>query len=68
MAWDKKCETRYNNRPEIFEEFKARHKLKSSYDRGGETSLIHMKGVLKFGMDLFTGVGVVLRTIFYGSI
>ena len=52
MAWSKNCKTRYNNRKDIFEAFKARYKIKSCWDRGGEHSLIHLKGVLRFGKDL----------------
>jgi hypothetical protein len=55
MAWDKNCETRYANRREIFEGFKARHKIKSCWDIGCEGSLNHLKGVLKTGMDIRGG-------------
>jgi len=51
MAWDKKCNTRYNNRPDIFEAFKARREIKSCWDSGGETSLVHLKDVLTTGKD-----------------
>ena len=55
MAWDKSCETRYANRREIFEAFKARYNIKSCWDLGAEQSLKHLKGVLRTGIDIRRG-------------